>query len=125
MLQNVATTIAWQILNKVTDPQDARFFKNVLVVAPGLTVKSRLVVLEPSARGNYYEAFDIVPSALLDRLRQGKVKVINWHALAWESEEQIEKRRSVDKRGAKSDEAYTRGVLDRAPSRKTSIPFDN
>jgi len=103
--------IAWHILNKVTNPQDARFSKNVLVIAPGLTVKSRLAVLEPSAKGNYYEAFNIVPSALLDKLRQGKVQVHNWHALAWDTEEQIKKRRSVDKRGAKSDEAYTREVL--------------
>ncbi len=107
----MAMAIAWHILNKVTSPQDARFSKHVLVIAPGLTVKKRLQVLELSADGNYYEAFDIVPSALLDKLRQGKVLVRNWHALAWESEEQIKKRKSVDKRGVKSDEAYTREVL--------------
>ncbi len=107
----MAMVIAWQVLNKVAAPQDARFSKNVLVVAPGLTVKKRLSVLELSAQGNYYEAFNIVPSALLDKLRQGKVLVRNWHALAWDTEEQIKKRRSVDKRGVKSDEAYTREVL--------------
>lgn len=107
----MAMVIAWQILNKVANPQDARFLKNVLVIAPGLTVKKRLAVLEPAAQGNYYEAFSIVPSALLDKLRQGKVLVRNWHALAWETEEQIKKRKSVDKRGVKSDEAYTREVL--------------
>ncbi|MDI6692779.1 MAG: DEAD/DEAH box helicase family protein [Anaerosomatales bacterium] len=107
----MAMVIAWQVLNKVASPQDARFAKNVLVVAPGLTVKKRLEVLYPAAEGNYYEAFDIVPSALLDQLRQGRVLVRNWHALAWESEEQLKKRRSVDKRGPKSDEAYTREVL--------------
>ncbi len=107
----MAMVIAWHILNKVANPQDARFSKNVLVVAPGLTVKKRLAVLEPAGAGNYYEAFDIVPSALLDKLRQGKVLIRNWHALAWESEEQIKKRKSVDKRGAMSDEAYTREVL--------------
>ncbi|MFS8900283.1 DEAD/DEAH box helicase family protein [Synechococcus sp. H60.2] len=107
----MAMVIAWHILNKVANLQDARFSKNVLVVAPGLTVKKRLAVLEPAGAGNYYEAFDIVPSALLDKLRQGKVLIRNWHALAWESEEQIKKRKSVDKRGAKSDEAYTREVL--------------
>ncbi|MCS6849187.1 MAG: DEAD/DEAH box helicase family protein [Anaerolineae bacterium] len=107
----MAMVIAWHILNKVANPQDARFSKNVLVVAPGLTVKSRLAVLEPAATSNYYEAFNIVPSALLDRLRQGRVLVRNWHALAWDSEEKIRKRRSVDKRGVKSDEAYTREVL--------------
>ena len=107
----MAMLIAWQVLNKVTYPQDSRFTRNVLVMAPGLTVKSRLAVLEPSGEGNYYEAFNIVPSAMLDKLRQGKVLVRNWHALAWESEEQIKKRRSVDKRGSKSDEAYSREVL--------------
>jgi len=107
----MAMVIAWHILNKVANPQDARFSKNVLVIAPGLTVKKRLEVLYPSAEGNYYETFDIVPSALLDKLRQGKVLVRNWHALSWESEEQIKKRKSVDKRGVKSDEAYTREVL--------------
>ena len=107
----MAMVIAWQALNKVANPQDTRFAKHVLIIAPGLTVKSRLAVLEPAGAGNYYEAFNIVPSAMLDRLRQGKVLIRNWHALAWDSEEQISKRRSVDKRGVKSDEAYTREVL--------------
>jgi len=107
----MAMVIAWHILNKVTYPQDARFSRNVLVMAPGLTVKSRLAVLEPSAEGNYYEAFRIVPAGLLDKLRQGKVLIRNWHVLSWDSEEQIKKRGSVDKRGGKSDEAYTREVL--------------
>ncbi len=107
----MAMVIAWHILNKVANPQDGRFSKNVLVIAPGLTVKKRLAVLEPAAENNYYEAFSIVPSAFLDKLRQGKVLVRNWHALAWESEEQVKKRKSVDKRGVKSDEAYAREVL--------------
>lgn len=107
----MAMVIAWHILNKVTYPQDTRFSKNVLVLAPGLTVKNRLAVLEMSDAGNYYEAFNIVPSPLLEKLRQGKVMVRNWHALAWDSPEQVKKRRSVDKRGVKSDEAYTREVL--------------
>lgn len=53
----MAMLIAWHILNKVTYPQDARFSRNVLVIAPGLTVKNRLAVLETSHLGNYYEAF--------------------------------------------------------------------
>ena len=107
----MAMVIAWHILNKVTYPQDTRFAKNVLVVAPGLTVRSRLAVLEPSHAENYYEAFRIVPPPLLDRLRQGRVIVRNWHVLNWETEDQITRKRSVDKRGAKSDEAYVRDVL--------------
>jgi type III restriction enzyme len=107
----MAMAIAWQILNKVANPQDKRFSKNVFVVAPGLTVKKRLAVLEPSAVGNYYDRFDMVPSGLRDKLRQGRVLVRNWHALNWETDEQLKKRRSVDKRGAKSDQAYVREVL--------------
>ena len=103
--------IAWQILNKVTNPQDSRFARNVLVIAPGLTVKSRLAVLQPSHPENYYKEFDVVPSSLRDKLRQGRILVRNWHALNWETEDRIAKKRSVDKRGVKSDEAYVREVL--------------
>lgn len=107
----MAMVIAWQVLNKVTNQQDKRFSKNILVIAPGLTVKSRLAVLNPFSEGNYFEVFNIVPHALFDRLRQGKVLIHNWHTLSWESEEKILKKKSVDKRGAKSDEAYVREVL--------------
>ena len=107
----MAMVIAWNILNKVTYLQDTRFAKNVLVVAPGLTVRSRLAVLEPAHAENYYEAFRVVPAALLDQIRQGRVIVRNWHALNWETDEQIGRKRSVDKRSAKSDEAYVRDVL--------------
>ena len=107
----MAMVIAWHILNKAAYPQDTRFSRNVLVVAPGLTVRSRLAVLEPSHPENYYEEFRVVPFHMRDRLRQGKVIVRNWHALNWETDEQIARKRSVDKRGARSDEAYVRGVL--------------
>ena len=107
----MAMLIAWQVLNKVTYPQDQRFSKNIFVVAPGLTVKSRLQVLIPSAPGNYYEEFNVIPPGLTEKLRQGKVLIRNWHVLNWDSEEQVARKRSVDKRGAKSDEAYVREVL--------------
>jgi type III restriction enzyme len=106
--------IAWQVLNKVAYPQDKRFSKNILVMAPGLTVKSRLAVLNPNEKGNYFEEFNMVPTAMMDKLRQGKVMVRNWHALQWDTEEKLQKVRSVDKRKTKpiSDEAYVRQVLE-------------
>nr|MBC8274408.1 DEAD/DEAH box helicase family protein [Chloroflexota bacterium] len=121
----MAMLIAWQVLNKVTYPQDSRFAKNVLVVAPGLTVKSRLQVLKPSLPGNYYEEFNVVPSTLAEKLRQGRVQIHNWHVLSWDTEEQIAKKRSVDKRGVKSDEAYVREVLgDMAGARNLQVIND-
>lgn len=104
-------TIAWHVLNKITYPQDARFSKNIFIVAPNLTVKSRLNVLYFNQVNNYYEQNKIVPYDMLPKLRQGKILIENWHTLMWESEEQIAKRKSVDKRGAKSDTAYVRDVL--------------
>ena len=107
----MAMLIAWQILNKVTYPQDKKFSKNIFIVTPGLTVKSRLAVLIPSNPSNYYDAFNIVPFSLKEKFNQGKVLVQNWHNLSWDDEATIRKRRSVDKRGPLSDEAYVRQVL--------------
>ena len=121
----MAMVIAWHILNKTTYPQDTRFSRNVLVVAPGLTVKNRLAVLEPSAEGNFYEGFRVVPPDLMGKLRQGKVRVRNWHALNWESQEQISRKRSVDKRGAKSDEAYVRDVLEEMSSARNILVIND
>ncbi|MDR1451831.1 MAG: DEAD/DEAH box helicase family protein [Helicobacteraceae bacterium] len=105
----MAMLIVWQICNKATYPRDTRFSKNVFIVAPGLTVKSRLQVL--LAGGGYYNLFSVIPVGLNDKLNQGKVIVNNWQALAWDSNEAIKRRKGVDKRGAKSDEAYTREAL--------------
>ncbi|MEX0803365.1 MAG: DEAD/DEAH box helicase family protein [Candidatus Binatia bacterium] len=121
----MAMLIAWQVVNKVTYPQDARFSKHVFVVAPGLTVKSRLQVLEPAGKNNFYDDFNIVPAALLDKLRQGKILVRNWHMLNWESEERLAKRKSVDKRGAKSDEAYVREVLGELASTRNILAIND
>jgi type III restriction enzyme len=124
----MAMLIAWQVLNKVTYPQDKRFSKNVFLIAPGLTVKNRLQVLVPGTPGNYYTEFQIVPPGLEDKLRQGqtcRVLIRNWHKLDWESDEQIAKKRSVDKRGAKSDEAYVRDVLGEMASAQNLIVIND
>ncbi|HOG19942.1 MAG TPA: DEAD/DEAH box helicase family protein [Bacteroidales bacterium] len=115
----MAMIIAWNFLNKVTNPTDARFSKYALVVAPGLTVKSRLQVLQPTNKGNYYEEFNIVPASLMDKLRQGKIIIHNWHSLAWDTQEKLDAKvakgqlRSVDKRQRMeiSGEAYVKQVL--------------
>ncbi len=102
---------SWQILNKVRAPNDERFSKHILIISPGLTVKSRLQVLDPSSNDNYYDAFNLIPPAMKEIFTQGKVLVHNWHTLAWETSEKLSKKKSVDKRGAKSDNAYVRDIL--------------
>ncbi|MGH9510638.1 MAG: BPTD_3080 family restriction endonuclease [Terriglobales bacterium] len=120
--------IAWQVINKNTYPQDKRYSKNILLIAPGLTVKNRLQVLIPGQPGNYYTEFQIIPPGLEDKLRQGSnchVMIRNWHKLDWESDAQIEKKRSVDKRGAKSDEAYVRDVLGEMASAQNIVVIND
>src|SRR3989442_1485826 len=105
----MAMIVAWQVLNKVSYPQDKRFSKHVFVVAPGLTVKSRLQVLLPAGPGNYYDEFNLIPPGLHDKLRQGKVKIRNWHLLMPLDPAAGPK---VMKKGEESDEAFTRRVLE-------------
>ncbi len=107
----MAMLIAWQVINRVTYPRDGRFSRHIFVVAPNLTIRERLEVLKPTAEGNYYDQFGIVPLSLKEKLWQAKIVIRNWHALKWDTEEQIGKKKGVDKRGVKSDEAYTREVL--------------
>ena len=123
----MAMLIAWQIINKMTYRQDTRFAKDILVVSPGLTVRNRLQVLNPSAseENNYYMEFDLIPSGMFDKLRGGRVKIINWHLLEWESEDQVKRKKSVDKRGVKSDEAYAREVLGELKDAKNLIVIND
>ncbi len=107
----MAMLAAWHICNKAAYPNDARWSRHVLVIAPGLTVRSRLAVLDPQHPDNYYEEFRIVPAVHRDKLRQGRVEVRNWHVLQTDDAERVARRRGVDKRGPRSDEAWIRDVL--------------
>ena len=105
----MAMIVTWQVLNALTYPKRTRdFSRTVFVVAPGLTVKERLRVLYPGDPANYYDIFGLCPSdALRQKLNQVELLVENWHTLM--PLKQTE--RSVVKKGAESDEAYTRRVL--------------
>ncbi len=76
----MAMLIAWQALNKSATRQDRRFSDRFLIVTPGITVRDRLRVLKPNDPDNVYEAMDIVPSDLLERLQQATVELTNYHA---------------------------------------------
>ena len=107
----MAMLAAWQILNNVASPEDPRYTRFILALTPNLTIRNRLQVLKPDIVGNYFDEFNVVPYDLREYIRQGKIKITNWHNLAWDDEERVKRRRSVDKRGPLSDEAYTREVL--------------
>jgi len=100
--------IAWQVLNKLDNPQDRRFSDAVLLVCPNLTIRERLQVLFPWKPGNYYDKFDLVPRGVLERLQQGKFEVTNWHLFQPQDDSRTT---SVVQRGAESDAAFCRRVL--------------
>ena len=76
----MAMLIAWHTLNKLANPQDARFSDTFLIVTPGITIKDRLRVLLPSDPQTYYRTMEIVPSDLLDEMGKAKIIITNYHA---------------------------------------------
>ena len=104
----MAMAIAWQVLNKVTYPQDARFSKNILIISPSLTVRSRLRVLCPGQIDNFYDKFNIVPESLRENLHRMHISIHNWHKLMPE----IDAPASVVKLGAESNSAFSKRILE-------------
>jgi type III restriction enzyme len=72
--------IAWQTINAVRQPSSKKFTRGFLVVAPGLTIKDRLRVLQPNDPDSYYQNREIVPSDMLADLGRAKIVITNYHA---------------------------------------------
>jgi type III restriction enzyme len=76
----MAMLIAWQTVNAVRRPGSRKFTRGFLIVAPGLTIKDRLRVLQPNDPDSYYADRELVPGDLLDDLRRAKIVITNYHA---------------------------------------------
>ncbi len=76
----MAMLIAWQTINAVRQPNSKKFTRGFLVVAPGLTIKDRLRVLQPNDPDSYYESRELVPSDMLRDLEHAKIVITNYHA---------------------------------------------
>ena len=76
----MAMLIAWQTINAVRRPSSKRFSRGFLIVAPGLTIKDRLRVLQPNDPDSYYASRELVPTDLLDEVKRAKIVITNYHA---------------------------------------------
>jgi type III restriction enzyme len=76
----MAMLIAWQTINSVRHPGSKRFTRGFLIVAPGITIKDRLRVLQPNDPYSYYKSREIVPSDMLGDLDRAKILITNYHA---------------------------------------------
>ena len=76
----MAMLIAWQTINAVRRENSKTFTRGFLIVAPGLTIKDRLNVLEPNHPENYYSTRELVPVDLLGDLQRAKIVITNYHS---------------------------------------------
>lgn len=76
----MAMLIAWHALNKLANPQDARFSDTFLIIAPGITIRDRLRVLLPNDPSNYYRQRDVASAEDIERLGGAKILITNFHA---------------------------------------------
>jgi type III restriction enzyme len=76
----MAMIIAWQTVNAARQSQSKRFTRGFLVVAPGLTIKDRLRVLQPNDPDSYYQRRELVPGDMLEDVNRAKIVITNYHA---------------------------------------------
>ncbi len=76
----MAMLIAWQTVNSVRQPNSKKFTHGFLIVAPGITIRDRLRVLQPNDPDSYYESRELVPSDMLRDLDRAKIIITNYHA---------------------------------------------
>ena len=76
--------IAWHAVNAGSSRRNGRhagrYHTQFLAIAPGLTVRERLRVLDPSAANNVYTELDLVPADLRKHLGRVQVRQINFQA---------------------------------------------
>lgn len=76
----MAMLIAWQTVNAVRAQNKRNFTRGFLIVAPGITIKDRLRVLQPQEADSYYRSREIVPDDMLADINQARIVITNYHA---------------------------------------------
>ena len=76
----MAMLIAWQTVNAARSSGSKMFTRGFLIVAPGLTIRDRLQVLQPNDPNSYYKDRELVPSDMLDDINRAKIVITNYHA---------------------------------------------
>ncbi|MGK2913818.1 MAG: DEAD/DEAH box helicase family protein, partial [Porticoccaceae bacterium] len=76
----MAMLIAWQTVNAVRRPGSKKFTRGFLIVAPGLTIKDRLRVLQANDPDSYYQSRELVPADMLADLGKARIVITNYHA---------------------------------------------
>lgn len=103
----MAMLIAWQTINAARRPGSKQFTRGFLIVAPGLTIKDRLRVLQPNDPENYYTTRELVPQDMLDDLKKATIVITNYHAFKLRERMEISKGGKQLLKGRLGDEILT------------------
>jgi type III restriction enzyme len=109
----MAMIIAWQTVNAVRRPSSKSYTRGFLIVAPGLTIKDRLRVLQPNDPDSYYARRGLVPQEMLQDIDRAKIVVTNYHAFKLRERLEISKggRSLLQGRGEALDTSETEGQM--------------
>ena len=87
----MAMIIAWQTINALRRPQSVNFTRGFLVVAPGITIRDRLRVLQPNDPDSDYASRELLPTDMLEDLKRAKIVITNYHAFMLRERMQLSK----------------------------------
>jgi type III restriction enzyme len=112
----MAMLIAWQTLNAVRQPTSNLFTRGFLIIAPGITIKDRLRVLQPGDSENYFKDRELIPADMMGDIGKAKIVITNFHAFKRREELELSKvgRSLLQGRGEPPDTIESEGkMLDR------------
>ncbi len=109
----MAMLIAWQSVNAVRAPNSSLFSRGFLIVAPGITIKDRLRVLQANDPDNYYRHRNLVPMDMLPDIARAKIVITNYHAFRRRETTEISKvgRSLLQGRGTAPDTVESEGQM--------------
>ena len=110
----MAMIIAWQAINAARHPSSKTFSRGFLVVAPGITIRDRLRVLQPNDPDSYYRHREIVPPDMLGEIDRAKIVITNYHAFKLRERMEVAKgtRQAIEGwRGEKLQTLETEGQM--------------
>src|SRR6185369_14974080 len=103
----MAMLIAWQTINAVRRPSSRKFTRGFRLVAPGLTIRDRLRVLQPNDPDSYFKSRELVPSDMLVDLDRAKIIITNYHAFKLRERMELSKGGRLLLQGRGGDELNT------------------
>ena len=103
----MAMLIAWQTLNAVRSPTSKLYTKGFLIIAPGITIKDRLRVLQPGGADSYYTDRELIPADMIADLGKAKVVITNYHAFQKREKVKLSKGTRSALSGWREDEIKT------------------